>query len=180
MSTAEHFNTSISVNITVLDADDQYPQFLPCVLLYQDETSRICTSPVYTVNVTEGEEVTAYAHTVDYTHHQVNDTPIQWNLFYPMEALTNQRLLPSVLNRQTNKANQQTNQQLLKKQTDNSTYIQIFDVSLGCDFRQFDIKNCPVAGHHVGLLSWTHTCGGWRQSTQLPSQLCHPLRCFPL
>lgn len=59
MSTTEQFNTSVSVNITVLDADDQYPQFLPCVLLYQDETSRICTSPVYTVNVTEGEQVTA-------------------------------------------------------------------------------------------------------------------------
>lgn len=67
MSTAEHYNTSISVNITVLDADDQYPQFLPCMLLYQDETSRICTSPVYTVNVTEGQEVTANAHTVVYT-----------------------------------------------------------------------------------------------------------------
>lgn len=58
MSTAEHFNTSTTVTITVLDADDQYPQFLPCVLLFQDETSRVCTSPVYTVNVTEGEEVT--------------------------------------------------------------------------------------------------------------------------
>lgn len=57
MSTAEHFNTSTVVTVTVLDADDQYPQFLPCVLLFQDETSRVCTSPVYTVNVTEGEEV---------------------------------------------------------------------------------------------------------------------------
>lgn len=56
MSTAEHFNTSTNVTITVLDADDQYPQFLPCMLLFQDETSRVCTSPVYTVNVTEGEE----------------------------------------------------------------------------------------------------------------------------
>ncbi|XP_068595976.1 cadherin-related family member 5 [Brachionichthys hirsutus] len=56
MNTVEHFNTSTSVTITVLDGDDQYPQFLPCVLLFQDETSRICTSPVYMVNVTEGEE----------------------------------------------------------------------------------------------------------------------------
>ncbi|XP_041794580.1 cadherin-related family member 5 [Chelmon rostratus] len=56
MSTAEHFNTSTNITITVLDGDDQYPQFLPCMLLFQDETSRVCTSPVYTVNVTEGEE----------------------------------------------------------------------------------------------------------------------------
>ncbi|XP_040894888.1 cadherin-related family member 5 [Toxotes jaculatrix] len=56
MSTVERFNTSTNITITVLDGDDQYPQFLPCTLLFQDETSRICTSPVYTVNVTEGEE----------------------------------------------------------------------------------------------------------------------------
>ncbi|XP_051238814.1 cadherin-related family member 5 isoform X2 [Dicentrarchus labrax] len=56
MNTGEHFNTSTNITITVLDGDDQYPQFLPCMLLFQDETSRICTSPVYTVNVTEGEE----------------------------------------------------------------------------------------------------------------------------
>ncbi|KAM3609120.1 uncharacterized protein V6R79_009918 [Siganus canaliculatus] len=56
MNTAEHFNTSTNITITVLDGDDQYPQFLPCTLLFQDETSHICTSPVYTVNVTEGEE----------------------------------------------------------------------------------------------------------------------------
>lgn len=67
MSTAEHFNTSTNVTITVLDADDQYPQFLPCMLLFQDETSSVCTSPVYTVNVTEGEEVTVYTQPAVYT-----------------------------------------------------------------------------------------------------------------
>ncbi|XP_029008236.1 uncharacterized protein LOC114856732 [Betta splendens] len=56
MSTAEHFNTSTNITITVLDGDDQYPQFLPCALLFQDHTRHICTSPMYTVNVTEGEE----------------------------------------------------------------------------------------------------------------------------
>ncbi|KAM9351987.1 cadherin-related family member 5 [Symphorus nematophorus] len=56
MSTAERYNTSTNVTITVLDGDDQYPQFLPCTLLFQDETSHVCTSPVYTVNITEGEE----------------------------------------------------------------------------------------------------------------------------
>lgn len=59
MNTEEHFNTSTNVSIIVLDGDDQYPQFLPCKLLFEDETRHICTSPVYTVNVTEGEEVTA-------------------------------------------------------------------------------------------------------------------------
>ncbi|XP_068459926.1 cadherin-related family member 5 [Clinocottus analis] len=56
MSTAEHFNTSTNITINILDGDDQYPQFMPCQMLFQDGTSRICTSPVYTVNVTEGEE----------------------------------------------------------------------------------------------------------------------------
>ncbi|XP_056138470.1 cadherin-related family member 5 [Lampris incognitus] len=56
MSTAEHFNASTTVTITVLDGDDQYPQFVPCTLLFQDKSNRICTNPVYTVNVTEGEE----------------------------------------------------------------------------------------------------------------------------
>lgn len=65
MNTAEHFNTSTNVTISVLDGDDQYPQFLPCVLLFHSDTGRVCTSPVYTANVTEGEEVsgcTALTH----------------------------------------------------------------------------------------------------------------------
>lgn len=57
MSTAEQFSASTNITITVLDGDDQYPQFLPCMLLFQDESNRVCTNPVYTVNVTEGEEV---------------------------------------------------------------------------------------------------------------------------
>ncbi|KAM7002292.1 uncharacterized protein LKV04_003597 isoform 2-T2 [Tautogolabrus adspersus] len=56
MTTAEHFSTSTNITIFVLDGDDQYPQFLPCMLLLQNETNRVCTSPVYIVNVTEGEE----------------------------------------------------------------------------------------------------------------------------
>ncbi|KAM9376075.1 protocadherin-15 [Pholidichthys leucotaenia] len=55
-NTADRFNASIDITITVLDGDDQYPQFLPCATLFQDGTNRICTSPVYTANVTEGEE----------------------------------------------------------------------------------------------------------------------------
>ncbi|KAF3688882.1 Cadherin-related family member 5 [Channa argus] len=56
MSTADHFNTSTNITINVLDGDDQYPQFVPCTLLFQGPTNSICTSPVYRVNVTEGEE----------------------------------------------------------------------------------------------------------------------------
>lgn len=56
MNTAEHFNTSTNITITVQDGDDQYPQFLPCKLLFQDEISHICSSPIYTANITEGEE----------------------------------------------------------------------------------------------------------------------------
>lgn len=57
MNTAENFNTSTNITISVLDGDDQYPEFQPCLLLLHNETVRICTSPVYMVNVTEGEEV---------------------------------------------------------------------------------------------------------------------------
>ncbi|KAJ3596120.1 hypothetical protein NHX12_002529 [Muraenolepis orangiensis] len=56
VSTAEHFHTSTTVSITVADGDDQYPQFLPCTLLFRDPFDRICVSPVYTVNVTEGQK----------------------------------------------------------------------------------------------------------------------------
>ncbi|XP_040017845.2 cadherin-related family member 5 [Gasterosteus aculeatus] len=56
MNTAERFNASTKMTINIQDGDDQYPQFVPCELLFQDETSRICTSPLYTVNVTEVEE----------------------------------------------------------------------------------------------------------------------------
>ncbi|XP_028306513.1 uncharacterized protein LOC114465598 [Gouania willdenowi] len=56
MNTAEHFNISTNISIDVLDGDDQYPQFVPCTLLYQDENNRVCINPVYMANVTEGEE----------------------------------------------------------------------------------------------------------------------------
>lgn len=67
MNTAEHYNISTNVTIMVQDGDDQYPQFVPCVLLFQDETSRICSSPVYMVNVTEGEEVSFFLPLLKYT-----------------------------------------------------------------------------------------------------------------
>ncbi|XP_062317693.1 uncharacterized protein LOC134021171 isoform X2 [Osmerus eperlanus] len=56
MNTPEQFMTSITVTVDVTDGDDQYPQFLPCTLLFQDQSSRICANPVYSVNVTEGEQ----------------------------------------------------------------------------------------------------------------------------
>lgn len=50
--------------------------------------------------------------------------------------------------------------------------------SLGCCFKcRTNLTNvCHTAGHCVGLLSWSNSCGGWRQRTQLSSQLCHSLR----
>ncbi|KAM4672057.1 cadherin-related family member 5-like [Amazona ochrocephala] len=54
MNTRERFNASARVRVQVLDGDDQYPQFLPCA----PRTHRgltLCTSPVYTANVTEGQ-----------------------------------------------------------------------------------------------------------------------------
>lgn len=35
---------------------------------------------------------------------------------------------------------------------------------------------CHAAGHCAGLLSWSHSCSGWRQRTQLFTQLCHSFR----
>ncbi|XP_075781097.1 protocadherin-15-like [Pelodiscus sinensis] len=54
MNTKERYNSSARIRITVLDGDDQYPQFLPCTFLAHEGT-RVCVSPVYTANVTEGE-----------------------------------------------------------------------------------------------------------------------------
>lgn len=38
------------------------------------------------------------------------------------------------------------------------------------------LNACHAAGRCAGLLSWSHSCSGWRQRTQLFSQLCHSLR----
>lgn len=57
MNTAEKFNTSAILTVNILDRDDQYPQFLPCTPPSNDQSHRVCTNPVYTVNITEGEQV---------------------------------------------------------------------------------------------------------------------------
>ncbi|XP_064905475.1 cadherin-related family member 5-like isoform X2 [Columba livia] len=54
MNTRERFNASARVRVNVLDGDDQYPQFLPCTPRSHLGVT-ICTSPVYTANVTEGQ-----------------------------------------------------------------------------------------------------------------------------
>ncbi|XP_072565982.1 cadherin-related family member 5 isoform X2 [Paramormyrops kingsleyae] len=56
MNTPEKYNTSATIMINVLDGDDQYPQFQPCVPLTQDAVHPICTNPIYTVNVTEAHQ----------------------------------------------------------------------------------------------------------------------------
>ncbi|KAM9635115.1 cadherin-related family member 5-like [Morphnus guianensis] len=54
MNTKERFNASARVRVNVLDGDDQYPQFLPCTPRTHHGLT-ICTSPIYTANVTEGQ-----------------------------------------------------------------------------------------------------------------------------
>lgn len=57
MNTKEKYSTTATVTINVLDGDDQYPQFLPCSPVYEDGDHTICTNPIYTVNITETDEV---------------------------------------------------------------------------------------------------------------------------
>ncbi|KAJ6651525.1 hypothetical protein lerEdw1_020860 [Lerista edwardsae] len=54
MNTKERYNSSARIHVSVMDGDDQYPQFLPCNFLSHDGVS-ICVSPIYTTNITEGE-----------------------------------------------------------------------------------------------------------------------------
>ncbi|KAM8860726.1 cadherin-89D isoform 1-T2 [Synchiropus picturatus] len=56
MNTEEHYNTSTDITIIVQDGDDQYPQFLPCTMLFHNETTHVCINPEYSANITEGEE----------------------------------------------------------------------------------------------------------------------------
>ncbi|KAM4677927.1 protocadherin-15-like isoform 2-T2 [Discoglossus pictus] len=55
MTTRERQRTSARVRVSVLDGDDQYPQFLPCQMMSHDVLS-VCLSPTYQSNVTEREE----------------------------------------------------------------------------------------------------------------------------
>ncbi|XP_061085863.1 cadherin-related family member 5-like, partial [Conger conger] len=55
-NTKERHNSTAVIRVNVLDGDDQYPQFQPCTPLSQEETPPICTSPVYTVNISEKEQ----------------------------------------------------------------------------------------------------------------------------
>uniref|UniRef100_A0A8C4UGH0 Cadherin domain-containing protein n=1 Tax=Falco tinnunculus TaxID=100819 RepID=A0A8C4UGH0_FALTI len=62
MNTKERFNASAHIRVNVLDGDDQYPQFLPCTPRTHHGLT-ICTSPVYTANVTEGQlQVGTWGH----------------------------------------------------------------------------------------------------------------------
>ncbi|XP_068025681.1 cadherin-related family member 5-like isoform X2 [Melanerpes formicivorus] len=54
MNTKERFNASARVRVNVLDGDDQYPRFLPCTPRSHHGLT-VCTSPIYTANVTEGQ-----------------------------------------------------------------------------------------------------------------------------
>lgn len=56
-TTKEKYSTTATVTVNVLDGDDQYPQFQPCAPVYEDGDHNICTNPVYSVNITETDEV---------------------------------------------------------------------------------------------------------------------------
>ncbi|XP_072290727.1 cadherin-99C isoform X2 [Eucyclogobius newberryi] len=56
VTTVEQHRTSTHVSITVQDGDDQYPQFMPCTVLYEEAGARVCVNPTYTANVTEGQQ----------------------------------------------------------------------------------------------------------------------------
>ncbi|XP_052433486.1 cadherin-related family member 5-like isoform X2 [Carassius gibelio] len=55
-NTKEKYSTTATVTVNVLDGDDQYPQFQPCVPVDEDGDHNICTNPVYSVNITEADE----------------------------------------------------------------------------------------------------------------------------
>ncbi|XP_059362847.1 uncharacterized protein LOC132101712 isoform X2 [Carassius carassius] len=55
-NTNEHYNTTATIIISVIDGDDQYPQFQPCTLLSANHSNRICANPLYTANITENEQ----------------------------------------------------------------------------------------------------------------------------
>uniref|UniRef100_A0A8C2A5H4 Cadherin domain-containing protein n=1 Tax=Cyprinus carpio TaxID=7962 RepID=A0A8C2A5H4_CYPCA len=55
-NTKEHYNTTATITISVIDGDDQYPQFQPCTLLSANHSNRICANPLYTANITETEQ----------------------------------------------------------------------------------------------------------------------------
>ncbi|XP_071004525.1 cadherin-related family member 5-like isoform X1 [Oncorhynchus clarkii lewisi] len=56
INTAEKFNTSAILIVNILDRDDQYPHFLPCTPISNDQSNRVCTNPIYMVNITEGKQ----------------------------------------------------------------------------------------------------------------------------
>ncbi|KAM4036943.1 cadherin-related family member 5-like [Anomaloglossus baeobatrachus] len=51
MITRERQRTTARVRVIVLDGDDQYPQFLPCLYMFHDGV-KVCVSPTYSVNIT--------------------------------------------------------------------------------------------------------------------------------
>eukprot|EP00079_Xenopus_tropicalis_P034373 XP_017948144.1 PREDICTED: cadherin-related family member 5-like [Xenopus tropicalis] len=57
ITTRERHSTSARIRITVLDGDDQYPYFLPCIYMPHDGLS-VCVSPIYRANITVGQEQT--------------------------------------------------------------------------------------------------------------------------
>ncbi|KAL7857847.1 hypothetical protein AOLI_G00179490 [Acnodon oligacanthus] len=79
MNTAEKYNTTATVRVTVLDGDDQYPQFLPCSPV-SDHT--ICTNPLYIANISEEQENSVLHFSPGPIHAEDGDRDIMTPLIY--------------------------------------------------------------------------------------------------
>ncbi|KAJ8245267.1 hypothetical protein GJAV_G00268910 [Gymnothorax javanicus] len=82
ISTEEKHSTAVSVTVNVVDEDDQYPQFQPCVLLSQSGAPPICTSPIYTANITVEEQGTILYFSPGPIHAEDGDKGLMTPLIY--------------------------------------------------------------------------------------------------
>ncbi|KAG9345616.1 hypothetical protein JZ751_008760 [Albula glossodonta] len=56
MNTREKNSATATITVNVLDGDDQYPQFQPCIPLSHNQTNPVCMNPLYIVNITEKDQ----------------------------------------------------------------------------------------------------------------------------
>ncbi|XP_031439279.1 cadherin-related family member 5 isoform X3 [Clupea harengus] len=84
MNTGEKYNTTATIIVNVLDGDDQYPIFLPCTPISQDQADSICTNPLYTVNITEKEQDSVLHFSPGPIHAEDGDKDIRVPLSYTL------------------------------------------------------------------------------------------------
>ncbi|KAM9407815.1 uncharacterized protein ACWYII_027627 [Salvelinus alpinus] len=82
-NTKEWYNTSASLTVNVKDGDDQYPQFLPCTPISQDNNHAIvCTNPIYAVNITEKDQDILLSFSPGPIHAEDGDRSLDTPLLY--------------------------------------------------------------------------------------------------